>query len=97
MAIRIRCINKDNGNHENPHTAISFLGWVNEETGKSDKISRLDLYNWIKDKNGTAYVKDSLGGKVFVKTAITANGTKYVRTYSNNTPTDNLLSLPECV
>jgi hypothetical protein len=29
-------------------------------------------------------------------TAVTPFGTKYVRTYSDKTPTDNLLQLPEC-
>jgi hypothetical protein len=96
MAIRITCINKDAGNHENPHTAISYLGWLEDGTGKSGKMARLDLYNWIKDKGGVAYVQDGFGNKVSVKTAVTSNGTKYVRTYSDNTPTDNLLKLPEC-
>lgn len=30
MAIRITCINKDNGDHENPNLAITHLGWINE-------------------------------------------------------------------
>lgn len=95
MAIRIHCINKDNGNHENPHVAISYLGWVNEN-GEPGKSSRIEMYDWIKNKGGVAYVQDALGNKAFVKTAVTPMGTKYVRTYSDNIPTDNLLKLLEC-
>lgn len=58
MAIRITCINKANGFHQDPHHAIESLGWLNEETGKTGKNSRLEIYNWLKDKNGSAYVKD---------------------------------------
>lgn len=96
MAIRITCINKDGGNHENPHAAISHLGWLEDGTGKTGKMTRIEMYNWIKDDGGVAYVQDSFSNKVYVKTAVTPNGTKYVRTYSDYTPTDNLLKLPEC-
>ena len=96
MSIRIVCINKDGGNHENPHTAISQLGWINEKTKESGKISRIDLYEWLHDKKGVAYVKDNSGNLAYVGTAITSSGTKYVRTYADQTWTDNLLSLPEC-
>lgn len=95
MAIRIRCINKDRGNHENPHTAISYLGWV-DESGNIGKSSRIEMYDWIKDKRGQAYVQDAYGNKAYLMTAVTPFGTKYVRTYSDKTPTDNLLQLPEC-
>jgi len=37
MAIRITCINKDNGIHENPNVAITHLGWKNEQTGKTGR------------------------------------------------------------
>lgn len=94
MAIKITCINKDNGNHENPNVAITDLGWVNEKDGESGKSSRLTIYNWIKD-GGYAYVEKN-GNKVKVVIEETANGTKYVKTEADNTTTNNLLSLPEC-
>ncbi|GAN91770.1 hypothetical protein Gbfr_091_001 [Gluconobacter frateurii M-2] len=96
MSVRITCINKDGGNHENPHTAISYLGWINEETRETGKSTRLELYDWIKNKNGYAYVRDASGNTVSVGTAETERGTKYVKTYRDKTWTDNLLSLPEC-
>lgn len=96
MEIRIKCINKDNGNHENPNVAITHLGWVNEQNGTSGKSTRLELYKWIKVDGGYAYVKDSQGNIAKVITAETALGTKYVKTEADNTTKDNLLSLPEC-
>lgn len=93
MAIRITCINKDNGNHENPNVAITHLGWKNEQTGKN---TRLEIYNWIKDDKGEAYVIDGNSNKVKVITAETSRGTKYVKTEADTTVKNNLLSLPEC-
>lgn len=89
----ITCINKDNGNHENSHTAISHLGY-NDSTGRY-KTTRLEMYDFLK-KGGQAYVKDRFGNVVYVTTAVTVLGTKYVRTYADRTLTDNLLALPEC-
>lgn len=96
MSIRITCINKDGGNHENPHAAIRQLGWINESSGERNRITRIDLYNWIKNQGGQAYVKDAYGNIAYVGTAVTSSGTQFVRTYADKTWTDNLLSLPEC-
>ena len=96
MSVRITCISKAGGDHDNPHEAISHLGWTNEETGASGKSTRLEMYNWVKDKNGYAYVRDGAGNTVRVGTAVSARGTKYVRTYRDKVWTDNLLALPEC-
>jgi Protein of unknown function (DUF3892) len=96
MTVRITCINKDGGNHENPNAAISYLGWTEDGTGNTGKSTRLEMYDWIKHQNGKAYVRDANGNTAWVGTAETAGGTKYVRTYRDNTWTDNLLSLPEC-
>lgn len=95
MPIKITCINKDNGKHENPNLAITDLGWINEENEKSGKNTRLQIYNWIKNENGQAYVVDS-NNKVNVITAETSYGTKYLKTEADNSTKNNLLSLPEC-
>ncbi|MDO8659134.1 MAG: DUF3892 domain-containing protein [Candidatus Parcubacteria bacterium] len=95
MSVRITCINKDGGNHQNPHEAISHLGWINEQTGETGKNTRLEMYDWI-EKGGEAYVRDAYGNTIRVGTAISSLGAKYVRTYADSTWTDNLLSLPEC-
>lgn len=96
MAIKITCINKDNGDHENPNVAITHLGWINEQTREKGKNTRLEIYDWIKNKNGYAYVTDGQGREVRVITAETGNGTKYVKTVADSTTRNNLLSLPEC-
>jgi uncharacterized protein DUF3892 len=96
MAIRITCINKDGGNHENPHVAISYLGWVEDGTGKTDKSTRLQIYDWLKTGGGQAYVQDTYGNRAQVVPRETIFGTKYVQTVRDNTPTDNLLHLMEC-
>lgn len=96
MAVKITCIKKADGDHENPYLAISSLGWVNEENGKSGTTSRVDMYTFIKDDKGIAYVKDAYGNKANLTTAISSKGTKYVKTIADDTKTDNLLRLPEC-
>lgn len=94
MSIKITCINKDNGNHENPNLAITHLGWISDVNGNSGRTTRLDIYDFIK-KGNYVYV-ERFGNKVKVITAETTNGTKYVKTESDSTTTNNLLSLPEC-
>jgi len=96
MAIRITCINKSGGYHADPHHAITHLGWVQDGTGQTGKSSRLEVYGWIKNQNGTAYVLDAWGNRAIVGTREHANGTQYLQTYADRVWTDNLLALPEC-
>jgi hypothetical protein len=96
VAIRITCINKSAGYHADPHHAISRLGWTNEENGNTGKSSRLEIYDWIKTKNGVAYVRDAKGNQALVGTREHTNGTKFLQTYADRVWTDNLLALPEC-
>jgi hypothetical protein len=96
MAIRITCINKSNGYHADPHHAIERLGWKNETDGKTGSNTRLEIYDWLKNQNGSAYVKDARGNVANVGTREHANGTRYLQTYADRVWTDNLLSLPEC-
>lgn len=97
MSVRITCINKSSGYHDNPLTAITNLGWENEQTGATGKSTRLDMYDFIKNKGGQAYVKDNLGNVAYLTTAETAGGTKYVKTKADDVKSDNLLKLMECV
>jgi hypothetical protein len=96
MSIRITCINKSGGFHADPHHAISRLGWVNEGTGKIGRSSRLEIYDWIKEQGGVAFVVDSRNNKARVGTREHADGTKFLQTYADQIWTDNLLALPEC-
>jgi hypothetical protein len=98
MAIRITCINKSGGWHEDPHHAISHLGWTNDANGNTGKSTRLEVYNWLKEnQSNQAYVKDGRGNTAYVYPREHANGTKFVQTYADKTWTDNLLALKECV
>lgn len=96
MSVRITCSSKSGGDREDPHTEITSLGWINEENGNRGSSTRLEMYDWIKEKSGHAYVRDNAGNQVGVDTAETQRGTKYVRTSRDRVWTDNLLALPEC-
>ncbi len=95
MSVRITCINKANGYHENPYTAIEQFGWVNENNNQTGKSTRLEMYDFVSG-GGSAYVKDWKGNTAYLIAETTANGTKYVKTKPDGTKTDNLLSLDEC-
>lgn len=95
MALRITCINKSGGHHQDPHEAISHYGWLNESTNSSGKNDRLSMVDWVKS-GGKAYVKDIFGNVAYCKVRTSIAGTEFLQTYSDNTPTDNLLSLTEC-
>lgn len=94
--VRITCINKSEGDHEDPHHAISRLGWINEQTGENGKSTRLEVYDWIKNRGGAAYVRDARGNKATVGTRVSPSGTRFLQTYADKVWTDNLLALPEC-
>jgi hypothetical protein len=94
MSVRVTCINKDAGNHENPYTAISNLGWVNDSSGETGKSTRLQMYDFV-NGGGEAYVQVGAARAVLI-TAVTPGGTKYVKTQADSTTRDNLLKLPEC-
>lgn len=95
MSIRITCIKRDSGNHENPHTAISSLGWIEDGTSKVGNYTREIMHDWIKS-GGSAYVKDSIGDTACLIAETSSRGTKFVRTRPDGTSADNLLNQPEC-
>lgn len=97
MAVRITCINKSGGYHADPHHAIENLGWVNEQTGQTGKSTRLQVYDWLKNQQGSAYVRDSRGNTAYLGPREHANGTCFVQTHADRVWTDNLLALPECL
>lgn len=95
MSVRITCIQKDNGNHDNPHQAIEKLGWVN--SSNKDGICSLSQMVEFIEKGGRAYVVDSYdSSKVYLYVRTSRNGNKFVQTRSNDTATDNLLELNPC-
>jgi hypothetical protein len=95
MSLRITCINKDSGNHDNPHEAISRYGWLNEISMESGKSTRQEMVEWV-EKGNTAYVKDANGNTAKCGVRTSKKGTKFLQTYSDGFYSDNLLSLSEC-
>ena len=95
MAVKVTCIKKAGGDHENPHVAISNFGWINEETNQTGNSTRIQIYDFIKT-GGVVYVKDPSGKSINLVALETGKGTKYVKTLPDNTKLDNLLSLGEC-
>lgn len=95
MAVRITCINKASGQHENPYVAISHLEWINDATGNSGKSTREQMYDYVVNQGGEAYVANG-SSRAPLSGAVSARGTRYVKTVANSTERDNLLELPEC-
>lgn len=95
MEIRITCINKDNGDHYDPHEGITHLGWINELNNSTGKNTRLEIIRFIED-GGFAYTKDSIGRKAYLVVRISSSGNKYVKTVSDGRESNNLLALVEC-
>jgi hypothetical protein len=95
MSVRITCIKKSGGYHEDPHEAISTFGWTNEQTGASDTSTREQMWEWVTN-GGEAYVKDAYGNVARVLAKTNSRGTHYLQTEANGQLTDNLLKLPEC-
>lgn len=95
MSVRIHCINKDNGDHDNPHEGITDFGWVNEQTGERSKSTRQQMVDFIDTKKGTAYVKDNYNNIVYCYTK-QGKTYRFLQTYADGKPSDNLLKLSEC-
>lgn len=95
MAIRITCIVKSDGYHQDPHHAITELGWHNESTDETGRSSRQAVFAWIKG-GGEAYVIGSTGQVANIGCRQHANGIQYLQTYSDRVWNDNLLALPQC-
>src|SRR5437763_264214 len=96
MSVRITCITKDNGNHENPYLAIEDLGWINETTSATGRSTRIQMYDYVVNQNGKAYVKDAQDNVAYLIGATSPRGNKYVKTVADDVKSDNLLKLVEC-
>ncbi len=95
MSVRITCITKSGGYHENPHEAISTFGWTNEQTGERTTSSREQMWEWVTN-GGEAHVKDAYGNVARLVAKTNSRGTHYLQTVADGKLTDNLLTLPEC-
>ncbi len=94
LEVQIICINKDRGNHANPHEAISHYGWVNS-SGKRGKTNRSKMVSWL-EKGNQAYVEDKYGNRAYCHIRESIHGNKFLQTAADGKYNNNLLSLPEC-
>ena len=96
MAVRITCISKDGGNHQNPHEGITNYGWVNEQTRATGNSTRTQMLDFLERQRGVAYVRDRNRNVAKIGVWTSVYGHKYLRTFADGKWTDNLLALPEC-
>lgn len=94
MAVRIIAIRKDEGNHYNPHEAVSHYKWLNEQTGESGIADRLNMVAWA-ERGNRAYV-NSQEGTVNCEVRQSSAGTKFLQTNADSRSSNNLLNLPRC-
>ncbi len=97
MSIRITCITKAGGDHENPYVAISKFKWENLSFSNDRGIyTREEMYDFVKN-GGEAWVYDRFGNMRAKLIALKSlRGAKYVKTEADFTTNDNLLKLEEC-
>lgn len=94
MSVKITCINKEGGYHQDTHEAITNFGWVNEQTKATGNSSLAQMVEFI-DGGGVAYVKVGQNSATCY-TNTSRSGRKFVETRPDSTQVDNLLSLDEC-
>lgn len=94
MSLRVVCINKDGGNHQNPYESISRLGWKSD-AGKVETCTLAAMVDFL-EKGNKAYTQDSNGNMAFLGVNVSAAGHKYVQTHADGKWNNNLLSLNEC-
>ncbi|MFF2269297.1 DUF3892 domain-containing protein [Cellulosimicrobium cellulans] len=90
MSLRITHIRLQPGYSDHEH--IVMYRWVNRETGAQGDSDKPAMVAWI-DDGGVAYVEQG-GSRVRVGVVRPSGRQPYLRTYANETWTDNLLSLP---
>jgi hypothetical protein len=95
MKVYVVCIKKDDGNHDNPHEAITHYHWRENPEVADGKIYTRDAMVEFLGEGNTAFVTDGVNE---VECYVRDNGNiKFLQTVADDYYTDNLLSLPECV
>ena len=77
------------------HSAISHYEW-RDANGKTGIAERRAMVNWLLEDvlQRKAYVRDAQGDVAYCKIMENQYGTRYLETYADSTPKDNLLNLP---
>lgn len=90
--VQICGIKKDNGNHENPHEAISHYQWIDVDNSKK-LTARYEMVKWAKTSGNRAYVGQ---GSNRAYCQVRSNGRiEFLQTVSDGYYSNNLLSLDE--
>lgn len=90
--VQIIAIRKDNGNHDNPHEAITDFKWISRVGNSVGESTRVAMVEYIENSN-KAYVSNN-ASKVYCY--VRSNGNiKFLQTASDGYYNNNLLSLPE--
>ena len=100
--IEIVAIRKDNGNHDNPHEAVSHYKWVQYDSKgrveNSDITPRPKMVGYLKGSLGfqvKAYV-ERVRPRAYCFVNKSAHGTEFLQTEPDATEQNNLLKLPPC-
>lgn len=74
------------------HTHIAYMKWRNTSTNETGESSRQAMVQFVRDHANQAYVQ----GPTSISYLTVVEATPpYVRTYADDTLTDNLLNLPK--
>jgi len=95
MSVRILSLKKSAEPNANPYLAIECFEWVNERIKVNGVTDRAEIYDWLNNFNGEAYIIDNEGDKYYLIPAISPDGIKYVKTNSSEKKQDILFQLPE--
>lgn len=93
--LKIICINKDGGDHDDPHKSINNFGWTNISDGYKGNYSLSEMIDYL-EGGGKAFVEDKYGNRAYLIVKDPVLEDKYVKTKKDGKETNNLLNLPEC-
>lgn len=86
MATEITCIVPDSNDPDNRIDSVGGKDWI-----KSEDVVIVEI-----DSGAESYFVEIDGARVSVEVRERSNGTKFLRTDSDETTANNLLSLPTC-
>lgn len=90
---RVRSENRPTDRLE-AHVAMKSFVWLNEQTQQTGEATRDNMYDWIVNKKGKAYIKNQTTGEnIYIFGAVTLTGQRYIRTAENGVWTDGLIDL----
>ena len=74
---------------------ITHVKWLSPDDGKSNQMTVAQTIAWMENNPTTSVKVAGVDGPALVRIVRPQGGTPYIRTSPDNSPTDNLLSLPQ--